>query len=90
MTRMMISDETIELGRNVGDEFREHFKPLIEQWVNEQLARGIDEDAICIGVSAQALVLASGAHIGSNALFMKMARAAIETTLESHAKWTTH
>ena len=58
---------------------RTSFAPLIAKWIEDRHANGDDPELIRVMLTAEALSLASSAHVGSETAFMKMAAGAIES-----------
>ena len=79
-----MSDE--HLVRTLASDFRGYIQPIVCRWIEACTRAEIDAVAIRRSVSAEALVLASVAHLqsgGTGASFLQMAKAAIEGALQS-------
>ena len=81
---MTVPDE--RLANSLAIEFREYIQPLVFRWIEACTRAEIDASVIRRSLSAEALVLASVAHIqsgGTVGSFVAMAQEAIDGALAS-------
>jgi hypothetical protein len=74
----MTSDEVSEAAKLLARDLHKRLMPVLFHFIDEATREGHTETVINLALAAEALVIASSAHTGSEELFMRMAQAALE------------
>jgi hypothetical protein len=72
-----VTREQMEESLELAVHFRSYIVPYVSEWVRVCQAEGVDPNVIRLGIAAEAMILSSHAHIGTDTLFMRMAEVAL-------------
>lgn len=68
----------VAMSKRLVHELRARLIPVVIQWVEDCVQKGIDDTTIRLALSAEALVLSRTTHIGSETMFNRMVESVMD------------